>query len=51
MEQYSKTSNTIACMLVPGDVWRSAEDSSGESQEFCLLYKCNQYVVPMITYK
>ena len=42
----------IACMLVPGDVWGSAEDSSGESQEFYLLYcKCNQYyVVPMITY-
>ena len=40
-----------ACILVPGDVWRSAEDSFGESQGFYLLHcKCNQYVVPMITY-
>ena len=41
----------IACMLVPGDVWSSAEDSFRESEEFYLFYcNCNQYVVPMITY-
>ena len=41
----------IAYMLIPGDMWGSAEDSFEENQGFYLLYcKCNQYVVPMITY-